>query len=169
APGKGATSYLSAQYASHLRRWRAAVAAGRQAETARTRVTLSGWLRGLELRARAGRLADPPAPAGSLAAESAAAASALAGLEEEGGNVFGSRRVLVLYTSNLAGRPPAGQLAGDTVLVVTPFLPTAAAASAAQADLLAAGAAQAAVVGPEVTGSRLAALVSATLSQGARH
>lgn len=169
APGKGATSYLLAQYASRLKHWRAAVATGRQAEAARTRDALSGWLRGLGLRDRAGRLADPPAPASSLAAESTAAASALAGLEEEAGNVFGRRRVLVLYTSNLVGRPPAGQLAGDTVLVVTPFLPTAAAASAAQADLLAAGAAEAAVVGPEVTRSQLAALVAATLSQGARH
>jgi len=169
APGKGATSYLSAQYAIRLKHWRASVAAGRRAEAAKARDAVSGWLRGLRLSARAGRLADPPAPAVSLAAESAAAASALAGLEEEDGNVFGARRVLVLYTANLAGRPPAGELAGDTVLVVTPFLPTAAAASAAQADLLAAGAAQAAVVGPEVTSSQLAALVSATLSQGARH
>ena len=169
APGKGATSYQFAQYANRLKRWRAAVTTGRQAEVARTRDTLSGWLRGLGLRARAGRLADPPAPASGLAAEAAAAVSALTGLEEEAGNVFGSRRVLVLYTSNLAGRPPAGQLDGDTVLVVTPFLPTAAAASAAQADLLASGAAEAAVVGPEVTGAQLAALVSATLSQGARH
>lgn len=168
APGKGATSYLLAQYASRLKHWRAAVATGRQAAAAKTRDALSGWLRGLGLRDRARLLADPPAPASSLAAESAAAASVLAGLEEAG-NVFGRHRVLVLYTSNLVGRPPAGQLAGDTVLVVTPFLPTAAAASAAQADLLAAGAAEASVVGPEVTGSQLAALVAATLGQGARH
>jgi outer membrane protein OmpA-like peptidoglycan-associated protein len=53
------------------------------------------------------------------------------------------------------------------VVVVTGDLPTAAAASAAQADLLEAGAAQAAVVGPEVTAAELAALVSADLSQGA--
>ena len=128
---------------------------------------MSAWLRGLGLRARTAGLADPPGSAGSLAAESADAASALAGLEEEDGNKFGGRRVLVLYSADLAGRPPAGELVGNTVLVVTPFLPTAAAASAAQADLLAAGAAQAAVVGPEVTDTQLAALVSAGLSQGA--
>ena len=169
APGKGATSYLSAQYASRLTHWRAAVAAGRRAEATRVRDAVSAWAGGLGLPARTGRLADPPGAAGSLAAESADAASALAGLEEENGNVFGTRRVLVLYTASLAGRLPAGELAGDTVVVVTPFLPSAAAASAAQADLLAAGAAQAAVVGPEVTGSQLTALVSAALSQGGGH
>ena len=102
APGKGATSYLSAQYASRLKHWRGAVAAGRQAESAKARDAVSAWLRGLGLRARTGRLDDPPGSAGSLAAESADAASALAGLEEDG-NVFGGRRVLVLYTANLAG------------------------------------------------------------------
>jgi outer membrane protein OmpA-like peptidoglycan-associated protein len=168
APGKGATSYLSAQYASRLKHWGTVVAAARQTEATQARDTVSAWLRGLGLSARTDRLADPPGPAGSLAVESADAASALAGLEEAG-NVFGGRSVLVLYPPNLDGRPPAGELTGDTVLVVTPFLPTAAAASAAQADLLAAGAAQAAVVGPEVTGTQLAALVSAGLSQGGTH
>ena len=169
APGKGSTSYLSAQYASRLKHWQGEVAAGRRAEAAKTRDTVSAWLRGLGLRARTGGLVDPPGSAGSLPAESADAASALAGLEEEDGNNFGGRRVLVLYSADLVGRPPAGELAGDKVIVVTPFLPTAAAASAAQADLLAAGAAQAAVVGPEVTGSQLATLVSAGLSQGPGH
>lgn len=165
APGKGTTSYLSAQYARRLAHWRDTVTAGRQAEAAKARDMLSAWLRSLGLRARTGRLTDPPRPAAGLAAESADAASALAGIEEERGNVFGGRRVIVLYVASLAGRPAAGELAGDTVLVVTSFLPSAAAASAAQADLLAAGAAQAAVVGPEVTGPQLAALVSAGLSQ----
>ena len=169
APGKGSTSYLSARYASRLKHWQGEVAAGRRAEAAKTRDAVSVWLRGLGLRARTGGLADPPGPAGSLLAESADAASALAGLEEEDGNNFGGRRVLVLYSAELVGRPPAGELAGDKVIVVTPFLPTAAAASAAQADLLAAGAAQAAVVGPEVTGSQLAALVSVGLSEGPGH
>ena len=169
APGGDETSYQAAQYASRLKRWRDEVTAGRRTEAARIRGALSAWLRGLGLRARTARLADPPGVEGSLVAESSAAASVLAGLEEETGDVFGSRRVIVLYTGDLAARPPAGELTGDTVLVVTPFLPTAAAASAAQADLLAAGATEAAVVGPEVTGTRLAALVSAAQSQGGRH
>ena len=107
APGKGSTSYLSAQYASRLKHWQGEVAAGRRAEAAKTRDAVSVWLQGLGLRARAGRLADPPAPTASLAAESAAAASALVGLQEEDGSVFGSRRVLVLYTANLAAPAPS--------------------------------------------------------------
>jgi hypothetical protein len=83
--------------------------------------------------------------------------------------VFGSRRVVLLYTDDLASRPPAGELAGDTVLVITSSLPSVAAASAAQVNLLAAGVAQAAVIGPEVTGPQLAAVVSAGLGQGGLH
>jgi outer membrane protein OmpA-like peptidoglycan-associated protein len=169
APGRDETSYQAAQYASRLKHWREEVTAGHRTEAARIRGTLSAWLRGLSLQAKTTRLADPPGAAGSLPAESAAAASALAGLEEETGNVFGGRRVIVLYTRDLAGRPAPGELAGDTVLVVTPFLPTAAAASAVQSDLLGAGAAEAAVVGPEVTEGQLAALVSGALNQGGRH
>ena len=157
APGKGSTSYLSAQYVGRLKHWQAR---GRRGTAGRDGQD-QGY--GVRVAARPGtagqdrRAGRPARAAGSLAAESADAASVLAGLEEEYGNKFGGRRVLVLYSANLVGRPPAGELAGDTVLVVTPFLPTAAAASAAQADLLAAGAAQAAVVGPEVTGTQLAA------------
>ncbi len=168
APGGGETSYQAAQYADRSRRWRGQVAAGRRAEAAQMSGALASWLRGLGLPAWADEAADP-GPASSLAGESVAASSALAGLEEENGNPFGSRRVIVLYTGDLTGRPPAGELAGDTVLVVVPYLPTAAAASAAQADLLAAGAAQAAVVGPEMTSTQIAALVSAGLSQSGAH
>ena len=142
---------------------------GRNAEATQVRDSLAAWLRGLNLPVKVGQLADPPGPAASLVAESAAAASALAGLAEEHGNVFGSRRVVVLYTDDLASRPPAGELSGDTVVVITRSLPSVAAASAAQVNLLAAGAAQAAVVGPEVTGPQLAALVSADLGQGGIH
>lgn len=166
APSGDQTSYQAAQYASRLKRWRSEVAADRQAEATQVRESLAAWLRGLDLRDRIGQLPDSPEAADSLVAESAAAASAMAGLEEEHGNVFGSRRVILLYTDDLDGRLPAGELAGDTVLVITRLLPSAAAASAAQANLLAAGAAQAAVIGPEVTGSQLAALVSAGLGQG---
>ena len=51
------------------------------------RDSLGAWLRGLSLPVKIGRLADPPASAASLAEESAAAASALAGLAEEHGNI----------------------------------------------------------------------------------
>lgn len=169
APGGGETSYQEARYASRLKHWQDAVVAGRRAEAARARDALSAWVAGLRLGRKVGQLASVPGAAGSLAAEAATAASALAGLAEEDGNVFGSRRVIVLYSDGLAGRLPAGELAGDTVIVVTSFLPSAAIASAAQADLLAAGAAQAAVAGPEVTSARLAALVRMGLRQGGMH
>ena len=71
----------------------------------------------------------------------------------------------MLFCDDLSGALPAGELTGDDVIVVISYLPTAAAASAAQVDLLGAGAAQATVVGSEVTGAQLAALVSADLSE----
>lgn len=169
APRGGQTSYEAALYANRLKHWRGEVAAARSAEAAAVRDSVAAWLRGLSLPARIGQLADPAGPATSLVAESAAAASALAGLAEEHGNVFSSRRVVLLYTDDLVTRPPSGELAGDTVFVITRSLPSAAAGSAAQVNLLAAGAAQAAVVGPEVTGPQLAALVSAGLGQGGIH
>ena len=169
APGGGQTDYQTAQYTKKLKAWRAKHAAEVQAEVAETREKVSAWLGSLGIPQKISRLADPPGDEGSLAAESAVAASALAGLEAGTGNIFGSRRVIVLFCDDLssAGMVPAGELTGDDVVVMTGYLPTAADASAAQAALLAAGAAQAAVVGPEVTAAQLSALVSADLSQGA--
>jgi outer membrane protein OmpA-like peptidoglycan-associated protein len=167
APSGGQTDYLTAQFAKRLKTWRAKYAADVQADAAQTRVKVSEWLARLGIPQKISRLADPPGDQGTLAAESAIAASALADLEEEVGNIFGGRRVIVLYCENLSGGLPAGELTGDDVVVVTGYLPTAAAASAAQADLLGAGAAQAAVIGPEVTATQLAALIAADLSQGA--
>ena len=80
----------------------------------------------------------------------------------------GQRKVMVLFCTSLGGGLPAGELTGDDVIAVTSYLPTAADASAAQAALLEAGAAQAAVVGPAVTPGQLAALVSAGLAGSAR-
>jgi len=170
APGGGQTEYLTAQYQKKLKAWRARHAAEVRAEAAQTRANVSAWLGGLGLPQKVSRLADPLADHGSLAAESAVAANAMTGLEGTG-NGFGSRRVIVLFADSLSGGGtiPAGELTGDDVVVVTGYLPTEADASAAQAALLSAGAAQAAVVGPEVTEVQLSALVSADLSQGAGH
>lgn len=165
APGAGATPYQQAQYAGRLKRWQGEVAAGMLAEATRAHAALSQWLQGLALAAKLGGLSESPAGTSGLAAECAAAASALVGLEQQKNGATGNHRVIVLYPGNLSGRSPAGELTGDMVVVVTQFLPTAAASSAAQAELLAAGAAQAAVVGPEVTSAQVAALVSADLSQ----
>ena len=162
--GGGQTAYQTAQYAKRLTAWQAQRAEDVQAEAAQTRAKVSAWLAGLQIPRKLSRLADPPAGQGSLAAESQVAASALAGLEEEAGNIFGPHRVIILFCDDLGGALPAGQLTGDDVIVVTRYLPTAA-ASAAQAELLQAGAAQAAVVGPEVTAAKLAELVSADLNE----
>jgi len=167
APGGGQTDYQTAQYAKRLQAWRTRHAAEVQAEAARTRENVSVWLTGLGIPQKISRLADPPGDEGTLAAESGVAASALAELQAEAGNIFGGRRVIVLFCHELSGGLPVGELTGVDVIVVTSYLPTAAAASAAQADLLGAGAAQAAVVGPEVTAVQLAGLVSADLSRGA--
>lgn len=166
APGSGQTDYQMAQYTKRQQAWQVKRAADLAAGTAKTRANTSAWLAGLGLPQKLSGLADPPADQGSLAAESAAAASALAGLEEEEGNIFGRHRVIVLFCDDLSGTLPVGELTGDDVIVVASYLPTEAAASTAQVDLLGAGAAQAAVVGSEVTAAQLARLVSTDLSEG---
>jgi outer membrane protein OmpA-like peptidoglycan-associated protein len=165
APAGGQTSYQAALAARQLTHWRAEVAAGRQADVQRTSSAIAAWQHGLGLARKTSRLAGPAGAAGNLAAESAEATSALAGLEQENGNAFGARRVIVLYCDDLTGVLPAGELSGDVVLVISPFLPTTTVASGVQAELLGAGAAQAAVLGPEVTAGQLAALVTAGLNQ----
>jgi outer membrane protein OmpA-like peptidoglycan-associated protein len=163
APRAGATAYQQAGYRKRLEGWHKDVTAGTEAVRSRTRADLARWVRGLRIPVRVTGLAhrDPA----DLEEECALASSAVAGLGQAAGDRFGSRRVVVLYAANLSGVAPAGELVGDDVIVVTGFLHTAAAASAAQANLLAAGAAQAAVLGPEATAAQLAGLVSSGLSQ----
>ena len=165
APGGGQTDYQMAQYTKRLKVWQATRTADVAAGAAKTRANTSAWLAGLDLTQQLGRLADPPADQGSLAAEGAVAASALAGLEEEAGNIFGPHRVIVLFCDDLSGALPAGELTGDDVIAVASYLPIAAETSTAQVNLLGAGAAQAAVVGSEVTAAQLAGLVSADLNE----
>ncbi len=167
APTGGQTAYQSAQYAKKLKDWRIEKADAAQANATRTREHVSAWVSSLKVAQRVSHLADPRGDQGGLAAESADAASALVELDGGAGNLHGGRRVIVLFTTGLSGALPAGELTGDDVIAVTGSLPTSAAASAAQAELLGAGAAQAAVIGPEVTAAQFAALVSAGLSQGA--
>ena len=79
-----------------------------RAGAAKTRADTSAWLAGLGIPQKLSRLADPPADQGSLAAESAVAASALAGLEEDAGHTFGHHEVIVLFCDDLSGAlPPA--------------------------------------------------------------
>jgi len=122
-PGGGETSYQSAVYAKRLKHWHEEAAAGRRAGAAQTRRAVAAWLRGLRIEAKLGQLGDPPTDQGTLAAESAVAASAPAGLEETEGGRFGSRRVIVLYCDELTGTLPAGELTGDEVIVSTARVP----------------------------------------------
>lgn len=165
-PGNGQTDYQMAEYTKRKQAWQAKRAADLAARAAQTRANTTAWLARLDLPKKLGALGDPPADQGSLAAESAVAASALAGLEQDAGTAFTHHRVVVLFCDDLSGVVPAGELTGDDVIVVASYLPTAAATSTAQVDLLGAGAAQAAVLGSEVTAAQLARLVSADLSEG---
>lgn len=121
----------------------------------------TAWVRPLLARAAApAQPGDAAIPANtSLTAECGLATSVLSGLVDQAGARF-SGRVLVLAVGSLDGLPPAGELDGDDVLVLTPFVPSATAAAAAQQNLIAAGAARAAVLGPEATPAELDQIVT---------
>jgi outer membrane protein OmpA-like peptidoglycan-associated protein len=156
-PGRGASSYQVASYEKHLRMWQGMVTSGGRSAAIRTRAAVAQWTRGLQIP-------DHVGGSGSLTGESAVAASAVAGLGEAGDR-FGTRSVLLIYAAHLDGALPTGELAGDDVIVSTSFLPSTAVASAAQANLLRAGAARAAVLGPEETASQLDKLIAVGLSR----
>ncbi len=165
APGSGATSFQWAQYRNLLKAWHGTISSARRAVAARTAAAVSRWARGLAAMARPAQLPATGAGPGTLGGQCALAASALASLQEQAGNPFGPRRVVLLYAASLGGALTAGELAGDDVIVVTSFLPAADAASAAQADLLRAGAMRATILGPEATDAQLARLITEGLSQ----
>ena len=161
APLAGSTSFQEASYQRQLRHWEEEDAAGQHAVTVLTAQATTAWVRPLLARAAAPAQPDDAAtPANtSLTAECGLATSVLLGLVDQAGARF-SGRVLVLAVGSLEGLPPAGELDGDDVLVLTPFVPSAAAAAAAQQNLIAAGAARAAVLGPEATPSELDQIVT---------
>ena len=165
APGPGATSFQRAEYRNLVQVWHGKISSAQRAVSARTEAAMSGWARGLLARARPTTLPGTGEGPGTLGGECATAASTLAGLQEQAGNPFGPRRVVLVYAASLNGALAAEELAGDEVIVVTSFLPSAEAASAAQASLLRAGAARATILGPETTDVQLAQLVAEGLSQ----
>jgi outer membrane protein OmpA-like peptidoglycan-associated protein len=161
APPAGSTSFQEASYQRQLRHWEEEDAAGQRAVAVLTAQATTAWVRPLLTRAAAPAQPDDAAtPANtSLTAECELATSVLSGLVEQAGARF-SGRVLVLAVGSLDGLPPAGELDGDDVLVLTPFVPSATAAAAAQQNLIAAGAARAAVLGPEATPAELDQIVA---------
>jgi outer membrane protein OmpA-like peptidoglycan-associated protein len=165
-PGPGASSYQQARYQEGLTGWRGQVAAGKRTVATRTAAADAAWVGSLPLReAVAG--SPSSSAAASLPGECTIAASAVSGLVDQAGGRFGASRVVLLAVTSLSGMPSAGELNGDDVIVITSYLPTAGAASAAQVNLLNAGAARAAVLGPEITAAQVDQLVSEGLSQRA--
>ena len=163
APGHGASSFQQSQYQHALARWRGQVAAGQRGVATRTKAAVARWIRSLRLPAALARPAGQGRRAASLARDCLLAAGTVSGLVNQAGSRFGGR-VVLLSVASLSGMPPAGELDGDDVIVTTSYVPSAAAASAAQLNLLAAGASFAAVLGPEVTPAQLDHLVSESLS-----
>jgi outer membrane protein OmpA-like peptidoglycan-associated protein len=165
-PGPGASSYQQARYQRNLTHWRGQVAAGQRMVAVRTRADDEAWIRSLRLQAVvAGSPANPDAA--GLPDECAIAASVVSGLVDQAGGRFGARRVVLLFVTSLNGMPPAGELSGNDVIVISSQLPSVAEASATQLKLLNAGATRAAVLGPEVTATQVEQLISEGLSQRA--
>ena len=156
-----------AKYHQSLARWQHDVASAKEVVASQTRAALTTWVSSLSIAQKVNRL---PGSAGDLASDCAIAAGVLADLEETVGASFSGRRVVLLYPPNLDGSLPPGELTGVDVIVVTSFLPSAATVSAAQAMLLADGAAKrATIVGPEFTAAQLSQLVTLGLSQTTSH
>jgi outer membrane protein OmpA-like peptidoglycan-associated protein len=159
----GASSYQEARYEKALARWRGEVMAGRREVSSRTEADAGRWARALRLQ-RIGTGQPPSQAAAKLDNECTLAASAVTGLVDQAGRRFGARRVLLLDAASLAWTPRKGELDGDDVIVLTSRW-SKTPASAVQEDLIAAGAARAAVLGPEVTPAQIDQLVTAGLSQ----
>jgi outer membrane protein OmpA-like peptidoglycan-associated protein len=161
APGRGASSYQEGQYQHTLAHWQEQMAASKRAVAVRMKAAVVRWAHSLRLTVPA------TGPAGHRAAtlprDCSLAASAVSGLVNQAGSRFGGK-VVLLSAASLSGMPTTGELDGDDVIVVTSYVPSAAAAGAAQLDLLAAGASFAAVLGPEVTPAQLDHLVAESLS-----
>lgn len=162
APGPGSTPFQQAKYHQSLASWQRKVGSAKEAVVSQTQAALTAWASSLSIARKVSRLRSP---AGDLASDCELAADVLTDLDETVGASFGGRRVVLLYPPNLNGFLPPGELTGDDIIIVTPFLPSAAAISAAQASLLAAGAARATILGPEFTGAQLSQLVTLGLSQ----
>lgn len=162
-PATGASSYQEARYEKALGRWRDELMAGRREVSSRTKAEARHWARTLRLPPLRTGQSSSPAVAG-LDEECHLAASAVSGLVDQAGARFGTRRVVLLDARSLAGMPQRGELDGDDVIVLTSDWSDTE-ATAAQEDILAAGAARAAVLGPEVTSAQIDQLVTEGLSQ----
>ena len=163
-PGPGATSFQQAQYARQLRHWEALASARRITAAAETRSAVTRWTRSLFRPQVAARGNPSASPSTSLAAECSIAASEVTELRQAGGSLDG-RRVVLLEVSRLNRVRKPGELTGDKVIVLTPYLPSAAATAAAEQDLRATGATWSTVLGPGVPARQIRTLVAAWLTR----
>lgn len=152
-PARGATSYQEAAYHKAQVNWDGQYEAAQREVASRTAASTDTWVRAQLARVGSG------SGQGSLGAECEVASSVLAGLADQAGARFGGR-VVLMAVGSLGGIWSGCQPAGADVIVITPFLPSAADAAAAQEKLIAAGAARASVLGPEATPAELGQLVS---------
>ena len=152
-PGRGATSYQEAVYRKAQVHWDGQFTAAQREVASRTAAGTETWIR--RQLARIGSSSGQ----GSLGADCDVASSVLAGLTDQAGARFGGR-VVLMAVGSLDEIPSGCQLTGADVIVLTPFLPSATDAAAAQENLIAAGAARASVLGPEATLADLDQLVS---------
>jgi outer membrane protein OmpA-like peptidoglycan-associated protein len=152
-PARGATSYQEAVYHKAQVHWDGQYAAAQREVASNTAASTDTWVRGQLARV------GPGSGQGSLGADCEVASSILASLADQAGERFGGR--VVLMAADSLGEIPSGcQLTGADVIVLTPFLPSAADAAASQEKLLVAGATRASVSGPEATPADLSRLVS---------
>jgi outer membrane protein OmpA-like peptidoglycan-associated protein len=154
-PARGATSYQEAVYRKAQLRWDTEHAAAQREVASRTQASTGTWVRGQ--LARAGSV--PRSGQGSLSAECEVASSVLTGLADQAGVRFAGR-VVLMAAGSLGDVSSGCQLTGADVIVLTPSLPSAAGAAAAQEKLIAAGAARVSVLGPEATPAEIGQLVS---------
>jgi outer membrane protein OmpA-like peptidoglycan-associated protein len=159
APSPGASPYQWALYRQKVRRWRAELAAGRAKVAKATTARVDRWVRDLRIGELVAGAPAAQGKAASLGAECDEAADVAPGFTRQA--QVGGRRAVVLFVTSLAGTVPAGELSGDDVLVVTNYLPTVEDASAAQIELLRAGAARAVVVGPETPPAQISQQIEA--------
>lgn len=157
-PRAGSSPYQWSKYRQNVRSWQKDKAAATQKANVLTDASETRWLDGLTVSRRLDTLPPVASAELRLGRECADAADEMAGLATASGSH--ARPVLVLYASALGGAVQAGELNGDAVIVVTNYLPSAAAVGAAQIRLVRAGALRATIVGPAAPTSQIASLIT---------
>jgi outer membrane protein OmpA-like peptidoglycan-associated protein len=158
-PPAGSSSYQWSKYREAVNAWAARLAAARRKAASLAEARVTRWFHSLRIPGQLAALPSADKHAGSLVSACSAGASVITVNRAQ--PMDDKQRVLLLFVSNLAGTIPMGELNGDALIVVTGYLPTTAAASAAQIKLIRAGALRATIVGPQESEAQLAMLINA--------